>query len=140
MAAAVERLFTAGRHKTIATIREDGSPRISGIECEFVDGQLTFGSMSGARKAADLHRDPRFALHGPTVDPIEGEEASWPGEAKVAGRVRSLGPIDGDNRPDGELFAADVTEVVLVRLDAGATTLIVEWWTPLTGRRRAERA
>jgi hypothetical protein len=32
-AARVRRLFEAGRHKTIATLRADGSPRISGIEC-----------------------------------------------------------------------------------------------------------
>ena len=31
----VRALFEAGRHKTIATLRADGSPRISGIECEF---------------------------------------------------------------------------------------------------------
>ncbi len=36
----VRRLFDAGRHKTIATLRADGSPRISGIECEFTDGEL----------------------------------------------------------------------------------------------------
>ena len=62
-AARVRRLFDAGRHKTIATLRADGSPRISGIECEFADGELRFGSMPGARKGADLRRDPRFALH-----------------------------------------------------------------------------
>ena len=52
-AARVQRLFDAGRHKTIATLRADGSPRISGIECEFNDGELRFGSMTGARKGAD---------------------------------------------------------------------------------------
>jgi hypothetical protein len=36
----VRRLFDAGRHRTIATLRADGSPRISGIECEFTDGDL----------------------------------------------------------------------------------------------------
>jgi len=46
-AAWVRRLFEAGRHKTIATLRADGSPRISGIECEFADGELRFGSMPG---------------------------------------------------------------------------------------------
>ena len=46
----VRQMFDAGRHKTIATLRADGSPRISGIECEFTDGELRFGSMSGARK------------------------------------------------------------------------------------------
>ena len=44
------RLFDAGRHKTIATLRADGSRRASGIECEFTDGDLRFGSMTGARK------------------------------------------------------------------------------------------
>lgn len=52
-AARVRRLFDAGRHKTIATLRADGSPRTSGIECEFADGELRFGSMAGARKGAD---------------------------------------------------------------------------------------
>ncbi len=83
----VRRLMDAGRHKTIATLRADGSPRISGIECEFTDTDLSFGSMTGARKSADLERDPRFALHGPTFHPEEGKEKDWPGEAKVAGRA-----------------------------------------------------
>src|SRR5215831_19934759 len=73
-AARVRRLFDAGRHKTIATLRADGSPRISGIECEFADGELRFGSMAGARKLADLQRDPHFALHGPTFHPEDGRE------------------------------------------------------------------
>ena len=86
-AARVRRLFDAGRHKTIATLRADGSPRISGIECEFADGELRFGSMPGARKGADLRRDPRFALHGPSSHPQQGQEAEWPGEAKIAGQA-----------------------------------------------------
>jgi hypothetical protein len=36
-------LFDAHRHKTIATVRADGSPRISGIEPTFEDGELVFG-------------------------------------------------------------------------------------------------
>ena len=56
-AARVRRIFDAHRHKTIATLRVDGSPRISGIEAQFDDGELTFGSMPGARKGADLRRD-----------------------------------------------------------------------------------
>lgn len=132
----VRALFDAGRHKTIATVRADGSPRISGIECEFADGQLRFGSMAGARKGADLRRDPRFALHGPTFHPEPGREAEWPGEAKVAGRALPAGPITGDDAnedPEGELFAADITEVVITRLDADATKLVVESWTPERG-------
>src|SRR5947208_2856626 len=92
-AARVRALFDAGRHKTIATLRADGSPRISGIECEFEDGDLRFGSMNDARKGADLKRDPRFALHGPTFHPVAGKESEWPGEAKIAGRAVAAGPV-----------------------------------------------
>ena len=141
-AARARRLFDAGRHKTIATIRADGSPRISGIECEFADGELRFGSMAGARKAADLAREPRFALHGPTFHPEEGKEREWPGEAKIAGRAVPAEPVpseDAGDEPDGELFVADITEVVITHLDPEATKLVVESWTPGRGLRAVER-
>jgi hypothetical protein len=138
----VRRLFDAGRHKTMATLRADGSPRISGIECEFKDGELRFGSMPDSRKLADLKRDPRFALHGPTVHPVEGKEKEWPGEAKIAGRAIAAGSITSDEaseQPSGEMFVADITEVVYTHLDAEATKLVVESWTPGRGLRRVER-
>ncbi len=141
-AAKVRTLFDAGRHKTIATLRADGSPRISGIECEFVDGDLRFGSMTGARKGADLKRDPRFALHGPTFHPVEGKEGDWSGEAKIAGRVQLAGAVpanEAGDQPDGELFVADITEVVVTGLNDEATKLVVESWIPGRGRRRIER-
>ncbi|MFI6071577.1 pyridoxamine 5'-phosphate oxidase family protein [Actinoplanes sp. NPDC051343] len=130
----VRALFDAHRHKTLATLRADGSPRISGIECTFDDGELVFGSMPHARKGADLLRDPRFALHSGTVDPIEGAEASWPGEAKISGRVVA------STGPDGDRFRADIASVVHTHLDPAATLLVVEWWTPGEGLRTAERA
>ena len=141
-AAKVQRLFDAGRHKTIATLRADGSPRISGIECEFTDGDLQFGSMTGARKGADLKRDPRFALHGPTFHPEEGKESDWSGEAKIAGRAMPAGPVRTDGaaeQPDGEMFIADISEVVITALNVEATKLVVESWTPERGLRRLER-
>ncbi len=136
-AARVRRLFDAGRHKTIATLRAGGSPRISGVECEFADGELRFGSMPGARKGADLRRDPRFALHGPTFHPEEGKEAGWPGEAKIAGRAVLAGSI-GDG-PAGDLFRADISEVVITRLNPAASLLVIESWTPQRGLRVVER-
>jgi Pyridoxamine 5'-phosphate oxidase len=133
----VRALFDAGRHKTIATLRADGSPRISGIEAAFEDGELVFGSMPNARKGADLRRDPRFALHSATVDPIEGSESQWPGEAKISGRAIAAGPItDG---PSGERFRAEIADVVHTHLNERATMLVVEWWTPAGGLRRIER-
>ena len=133
----VRALFDAHRHKTIATLRADGSPRISGIEARFEDGELTFGSMPNARKGADLRRDPRFALHSATVDPVDGAEAQWPGEAKIAGRAVLDGSPDAGADADG--FRADVLEVVHTRLNEAATLLVVEWWTPSGGLRRIER-
>jgi len=133
----VRELFDAHRHKTIATLRADGSPRISGIEAAFEDGELAFGSMPNARKGADLRRDPRFALHSATVDPVEGSEPQWPGEAKISGRAIYAGPTT--EGPDGALFYADVTEVVHTHLNEEATMLVVEWWTPTHGLRRIER-
>jgi hypothetical protein len=141
-AARVRRLFDAGRHKTIATLRADGSPRVSGIECEFTDGDLRFGSMTGARKSADLERDPRFALHGPTFPAEEGKERDWPGEAKIAGRAVPAGPVaahETNGQPDGQMFVADITEVVITGLNADATGLLIESWTPERGLRTVER-
>ena len=68
-AARVRERLDAHRHRTLATLRADGSPRISGIECEIEDGELQFGSMWRAVKALDLLRDPRFALHSGSEDP-----------------------------------------------------------------------
>ena len=133
----VRALFDAHKHKTIATLRADGSPRISGIEAAFEDGELTFGSMPNARKGADLRRDPRFALHSATVDPVEGSEAQWPGEAKISGQAIAAGPIT--EGPDGDLFRADIAEVVHTHLNEEATMLVIEWWTPGHGLRRIER-
>ncbi|HEY2299027.1 MAG TPA: hypothetical protein VGH43_14935 [Jatrophihabitans sp.] len=67
-----------------------------------------------------------------TVDPIDGAEAQWPGEAKIAGRAIA----DGS---DGDRFHTDIGEVVHTHLNDRATLLVVEWWTPAHGLRRIER-
>jgi hypothetical protein len=133
----VRALFDAHRHKTLATLRADGAPRISGIEAGFEDGEVVLGSMPNARKGADLRRDPRFALHSATVDPVEGSEAQWPGEAKISGRAIAAGSLTGG--PDGDRFHADIAEVVHTHLNEAATMLVIEWWTPTHGLRRIER-
>ena len=136
-AARVRALFDVRKHKTIATLRADGSPRISGIEVEFADGQLSFGSMPAARKGADLVRDPRFALHSPTVDPPEGEPSGWTGEAKVAGRAVLVGDLGGET--EGQLFRADLDEVALTKLTDAGDRLQIEVWRPGAPLRRIER-
>jgi Pyridoxamine 5'-phosphate oxidase len=141
LAARARALFEANKHLTIATLRRDGSPRISGIECMFIEDDLWFGSMRGAVKALDLRRDPRFALHSGTGDSSrwEGNPAAWPGDAKLSGRVEEL--LEGERRaeafraagsPDsGEshLFRAEIEELATVRLggDPPDHMLIDSW-------------
>ncbi len=131
-------MFDAHRHKTIATIRADGSPRISGIEAAFEDdGELVFGSMPNARKGTDLRRDPRFALHSATIDPVAGAEGQWPGEVKISGRAVPARAVTGEQ--DGDRFRADIADVVHTHLNDEATLLVIEWWSPGCGLRRVER-
>src|SRR3954454_13597988 len=85
LTARARTLFDAFTHKTMATLRRDGSPRISGTEVEFRDGEMWLGSMWRSMKALDLQRDPRFALHSGSVDP-----PNWTADAKVAGRVEEI--------------------------------------------------
>jgi hypothetical protein len=144
-AARVRRIFDAGENKVIATLRADGSPRVSGIEAEFVDGELRFGSMAGARKGADLRRDPRFALHGPSPDP-PADRASWVGDAKISGRAVRVGAVgeavgeEAGGGAEGDQYHADIAEVVVTRLNDSATLLVIEVWRPRGGLRRVERA
>ena len=121
--------FEAHVHKTLATLRRDGSPRISGTEMEFAEGEVRFGSMENAVKALDLQRDPRFALHSGSEDP-----PGWPGDAKIAGRAQEI-----DHPDDHHLFRADITELVVVRLNEARDKLIVEIWHPGRGVSRLER-
>src|SRR3954453_14413183 len=85
LAARVRERLDAHGHKTIATLRRDGSPRISGTETQFRDGDLWIGSMWRAVKALDLQRDARYALHSASEDP-----GVWAGDAKVAGIAEEI--------------------------------------------------
>ena len=62
LADAVRERFEATGFGLLATLRADGSPRVSGLEPLFALGELWFGLMPESRKALDLLRDPRFAI------------------------------------------------------------------------------
>src|SRR5215208_6427294 len=87
LAARARATLDAHKHKVLATLRRDGSPRLSGIEATIVDGELWLGMMPGSRKALDLRRDPRLALHSASVDPPSDDPSAWPGDAKLSGRA-----------------------------------------------------
>ena len=92
--------------------------------------------MANARKGADLRRDPRFALHSPSPDPPDPK--SWAGDAKISGRAVPAGAVEGGG-PEGEMFRADITEVVITRLNDAADRLVIESWRPGGGLRCVER-
>ena len=142
LAARVRERLDAHTHKTLATIRADGAPRISGTESRFAEGELWIGSMWGARKARDLQRDPRFALHSGSDEPDD-----WSGDAKLAGvveeitdeaRVRERNGEAAENGPS-HLFRLDLREVSTVGLDEARTMLVIEVWTPEGGVRTIKR-
>ena len=91
LAKAVEARFGAYRHHVLGTLRADGAPRLTGIEVDFKAGELWLGMMPNSRKALDLRRDPRFALHanpGPGTD-MDG------GDVRLSGRAVEVTDPDG---------------------------------------------
>jgi hypothetical protein len=133
-ASRVRVLMASRKHLTMATLRRDGSPRISGTELEFAEGRLRIGSMPNAVKAFDLRRDPRVAIHGPTNDPPAGRPAGWIGEAKIAGTATEV-----DSGSEAHRFVIDIQQAVITRLNETGNRLVVESWTPERGRRVVER-
>lgn len=147
LAERVQSIFDRHRHKTIATLRRDGSPRISGIEVSFTDGEIWFGGMYRSVKCLDLLRDPRFAVHSASVDPPADDPAGWTGDAKLAGvAVEVTDPelitaaLGGQPAPGPmHLFRADVREVVLTRVGEPADHLVIETWHAGKGTRTVRR-
>ncbi len=131
LAARVRERLDAHAHKTIATIRRDGSPRISGTETELSDGELWIGSMLNALKAHDLQRDPRFALHSASEDPDV-----WTGDAKLAGLAEEVSAPGASSHR----FRLDLHEVSTVGLDEARKNLVIEIWKPGQGVRTIKRA
>lgn len=131
-------------HKTLATLRRDGSPRISGSEVIFAGGELYLGSMWRSMKALDLQRDPRFALHSGSPDP----DAGWSGDAKLAGRVEEI--TDDERRTEilggkggpgpSHVFRCDITELVVISLPDPPEFLVIESWHEGRGVTRTERS
>ena len=136
-AQAAQALFDAGKHKTLATVRKNGSPRISGIEAQFAGGEVWLGMMANSQKLADVRRDPRIALHSPSAEPPEDPQRGdeWSGDAKLSGRLvvmdaplrESLGTAADQA---GTYFTIDIDEVVLTRVGTPADHLVVQLWRP----------
>lgn len=148
LAEVVRGRFEATGLGYLATVRRDGSPRISGIEPWFGGGRLWIGSMDGARKAQDLRRDPRFSLHAANVDKEVAD-----GDARISGGAVEIDPADerwdqalaafvevtGHDVPPGpmHLFCLEPDEVVFLR--PAGDHLLIRTWTPARGERTIAR-
>ncbi|WP_067965040.1 pyridoxamine 5'-phosphate oxidase family protein [Nocardiopsis trehalosi] len=139
-AAAVRARFTAAKHHVLATLRADGAPRVSGTEVDYQRGHLLLGSMPQARKALDLRRDGRYALHASTAD-----ETLADGDAKVSGvAVEVVDPDEIERHrtpgtPPGpfHLFRLLLTDVVLTVVDGDR--LVIRHWRPGAGLTETSR-
>jgi hypothetical protein len=126
-AARVRAVFEAGTNKTLATLRADGSPRISGSELAFDDDHVTLGMMPDSRKLADVERDPRVALHSPTLEPPPGSLGA--GDAKLAGALVAIAVPEGG--APGAYFELQISEAVVTTVQGDE--LVVESWHPGRG-------
>jgi hypothetical protein len=143
-AAFVRERLEAHRHRTMATIRADGSPRISGIEVTISRGELWIGGLDGSRKFDDLRRDPRLALHSGSDDP-----PGFRGDARLSGlavpvlddALKAAFLADAGGGPPGpfELFRLDIREASTVREADSKDHLVVEVWRPGRAVRRMDR-
>ena len=147
-AVAVEKRFRAYTHHVLGTLRRDGTPRLTGIEATFRDGELWLGMMPNSRKALDLRRDPRFSLManpGADTDAMMAD-----GDARVTGHVvevtdkesmrryaarETQAPETGARETQApetfHLFRAEVSEVVTTRVEGDR--LVLRTWTPRRG-------
>lgn len=132
----VERVFGERKHKALATLRRDGSPRISGIEVEISKGDMWVGMMPDSLKARDVLRDPRMAIQAMTDDPTENDPSAWVGDAKVSGEAEK---VEGRNPQGGHRFRIDIREVVVTRVGTPADHLLIESWHEGRGFSSAKR-
>lgn len=127
-------IFQGGTNKTMATLRHDGSPRLSGTELEFEPARVTLGMMPNSRKLADVQRDPRVAIHSPTIEPPKGTLGL--GDAKFSGTLVPIDPPAPDSL-DGLYFELDIRDAVVTWVENDE--LVIESWAPDRGLTRASR-
>jgi hypothetical protein len=91
MAAAGEALLTTFTLAFLATVREDGGPRVHPVTVTLHDGDLFAFLVAGTPKRRDLERDPRYALHSFPRFPAGTTESYVDDELVLYGRAR---PVD----------------------------------------------
>jgi pyridoxamine 5'-phosphate oxidase-like protein len=132
---AVRARFEAFRHHVLATLRPDGSPRLTGLEGDFRGGELWLGMMIGSRKALDLRRDPRFSMY---ANPGSGTGMSG-GDARISGRAVEVtdpeefaryaaGAAGGEAPERFHLFRVELSEAVRITIED--PHIVFQVWHP----------
>jgi hypothetical protein len=108
----------------VATLRKDGSPRISSVLPHVLEGELYLGMMWRSRKAVDLLRDPRLVLRNPVCSNRGDEvELSLHGRAVDSGderlRRRYVQDLPEWSERDFHLFSVDIESVGLIQYEGG---------------------
>ncbi|MFI9763194.1 pyridoxamine 5'-phosphate oxidase family protein [Streptomyces sp. NPDC051963] len=133
LAELVEERFGAFTHHVLATLRKDGSPRTTGLEVRFLNGELWLGMMPDSLKALDLRRDPRFALQ---ANPGQGQSMGG-GDVRISGRaievtdpeVKAKYTEEVEPPEPFHLFRTELTEVARTYVEDDKY-LVVEVWKP----------
>jgi hypothetical protein len=110
----------------IATIRPDGSPRISPIEPYFVRGHLLLGVMSRSAKSRDLARDPRCALHS-SITNVDNTE----GDFRLHGRAVAVDDMIRDSAGDAWWQAHPADACLVLSLDIDSASFVA--WDLVNG-------
>jgi len=148
-------ILTSTTNAVLGTIRRDGSPRLSGADPYFHDGQLRIWSMPRARKGEDLRRDPRLALHSIPWDSRQlrdGATDVGAADAKVSGTATATtdpGEVSafrawltserGFEPPeDWDLFTIDIDALTVISADSGQ--LVIDRWSITDGRQTIRRS
>ncbi len=140
-AEAVRKRFAQYKHHVLATLRADGSPRVTGLEVDIRSGELWLGMMPNSRKALDLRRDPRFAVHA-NPGPDAGMTS---GDVRVSGRAVEVTDAEAlaryaDNVHPPQpfhLFRAELAEILHTGVDNDE--LVMRVWRPGASLRTIRR-
>jgi hypothetical protein len=120
----------------VATIRRDGTPRVSAVEPLLLEGDLWLSMLWESQKARDLARDDRILLHSVVTGP-DGSD----GEVKVRGRAVPV--TDAERRshyreavavlgwqpdePSFHLYVVDIDDVTHIRYSGSGDQHVTRW-------------
>ena len=126
----------------VATLRRDGSPRLSPVEPFVLEGDLLLSMLWQSFKARDLLRDPRVYVHAPVTAKEGSPEFKLAGRATVLEDKALRGKLDDlfwemiewRPAPDSHYFEFLAERAAWVTYDEGQTS--IRWRLGAEGEKR----